>query len=98
MMMQSSTFFTEASRKQELELAMTGGGISSGERENNKSAGSRANSKQIGKELYNEERTHGNGGVSCQANDWVRMWPLFCHEITMTMVQEDRVINQAISQ
>ena len=91
MMMQSSTFFTEASRKQELEL-------SSGERENNKSAGSRANSKQIGKELYNEERTHGNGGVSCQANDWVRMWPLFCHEITMTMVQEDRVINQAISQ
>jgi len=93
MMMQSSTFFTEASRKQELELSMTGGGISSGERENNKSAGSRANSKQIGKELYNEERTH-----SCQANDWVRLWPLFCHEITMTMVQEDRVINQAISQ
>ena len=99
MMMQSSTFFTEASRKRDLELAMTGGAISSGsERENNKSAGSRANSKQIGEELYNEERKHGNGGVSCQANNGVRMWPLFCYEITMTMEQEERVINQAISQ
>lgn len=99
MMMQSSTFFTEASRKRELELAMTGGALSSGsESDNNKSAGSRANSKQIGKELYNEEMKHGNGGVSCQANDGVRMWPLFCYEITMTMEQEDRVINQAISQ
>lgn len=92
MMMQSSTFFTkEASRKGE------GGTVSSGsERESNKSAGSRANSKQIGEELYNEERKHGNGGVSCQVNDGARMWPLFCYEIIMTMEQENRVINQAI--
>ena len=69
----------------------------------------RANSKQIGEEIYYDERdkqlqqqqqitTVGKGGkgtISCNANDQLRMWPLFCHQITMTMEQEDRIIHKA---
>ena len=93
-------FFTEASRQQEVELAKTGravGSVSSGSESATKTAGSRANSKLIGEELCNEAKKHVNGNVSCHANNWVRMWPMFCHEITATMEQEDQVINQAIS-
>ncbi|KAL3798737.1 hypothetical protein ACHAW5_010068 [Stephanodiscus triporus] len=101
MMLQSSSFFTEASRQQEVALAKTGvaaGSISSGSESASKTASSRANSKQIGEDIFNEDRKRGNGSVICHANDGVRMWPLFCREITMTMDQEDRVINQAHAQ
>ena len=99
--MQSSGFFTEASRSQEVALAKTGvaaGSISSGSESASKTASSRANSKQIGEDIYNEDRKRGKGGVTCHANDGLRMWPLYCHEITMTMEQEDRVINHAHAQ
>ena len=101
MMMQSSSFFTEASRRQEVALAKTGvaaGSISSGSESASKTVSSRANSKQIGEDIYNEDRKRGKGGVTCYANDGLRMWPLYCHEITMTMEQEDRVINHAHAQ
>jgi hypothetical protein len=101
MMLQSSSFFTEASRQQEVALAKTGvaaGSISSGSESASKTASSRANSKQIGEDIFNEDRKRGNGSVICHANYGVRMWPLFCREITMTMDQEDRVINQAHAQ
>ena len=101
MMMQSSSFFTEASRRQEVALAKTGvaaGSISSGSESASKTASSRANSKQIGEDIYNDDRKLGKVGVTCHANDGLRMWPLYCHEITMTMEQEDRVINHAHAQ
>ena len=101
MMMQSSSFFTEASRRQEVALAKTGvaaGSISSGSESASKTASSRANSKQIGEDIYNDDRKREKVGVTCHANDGLRMWPLYCHEITMTMEQEDRVINHAHAQ
>jgi hypothetical protein len=101
MMMQSSSFFTEASRRQEVALAKTGvaaGSISSGSESASKTASSRANSKQIGEDIYKDDRKRGKVGVTCHANDGLRMWPLYCHEITMTMEQEDRVINHAHAQ
>ena len=79
-------------------MAKTGvaaGSISSGSESASKTASSRANSKQIGEDIYNEDRKRGHGSVICHANNGVRMWPLYCYEITMTMEQEDRVINQA---
>lgn len=101
MMMQSSSFFTEAVRHQNLALAQqgsgdgdnkTGGGTPAGSRP----ATSRANSKQIGEEIFDEQllQNEGKGSVTCNAKDESRMWPLYCHEVTMTMDQEDRIINQ----
>ncbi len=98
LMMQSSRFFTEASSQQDVTLAKTGiaaGSISSGSESASKTASSRANSKQIGEDIYNEDRKRGQGNVICHSNDRGKMWPLCCYEITMTMEQEDRVINQA---
>lgn len=91
MMMQSSAFFTEASRRRAITVGIEegGGGARGG-------TSPRANSKQIGEELYYEERNGGSRAiVTCHANEQLRTWPLYCHEITMTMEQEDRIINQA---
>lgn len=139
MMIQSSTFFTEASRRQQNELASnkcsssnsssadiagsTGNGAVA-----SKTNSSRANSRQIGETIYNEENSKQQasgdasysdenstqfGGdvsynedskrgqqcyVSCNTRDEGKMWPLFCHEIGVTMEQEDRIINQVHAQ
>ena len=104
MMMQSSPFFTEASNRRHNSMALakqkeqqengeTGNDVS----EKKTTIGTRANSKQVGEELYNTEKKSGNG-VTCQAGDELRNWPLYCNEIGMTMEQEDRIINQAHSQ
>lgn len=59
-------------------------------------AGTRANSKMVGEMLYGEEKEKNEGkGVTCQANDTLLLWPLFCYEVGMTMEQEDRIVNQA---
>ena len=59
-------------------------------------AGTRANSKMVGEKLYGEEKEKNKGkGVTCQANDSILLWPLFCYEVGMTMEQEDRIVNQA---
>ena len=51
---------------------------------------SRANSKQIGEDIFNKEKKSEKGVIS-HAHDAPRMWPLLCHEVTMTMDQEDRI-------
>lgn len=155
MMLQSSNFFTEASRRQQNELALnkgiggsgssstsaavtsttTTGNTGNGGPATNKTNTSRANSRQIGENMYNEETAKQQasadasgsysdensstqfggdasynddskrGGhhqqqcyVACNANDEGKMWPLFCHEIGVTMEQEDRVITQVHTQ
>lgn len=55
---------------------------------------SRPNSKQGGEDIINKEKT-GDRLVSSHAEDAPRMWPLLCHELTLTMDQEERVVNQA---
>lgn len=89
MMMKSATFFTEASRRQQAKIA-SGDVMASA----NKTPSTRANSKHIGEDIYNEQKKR-QGSVSCNANDELQTWPLYCYEITMTMEQEDRIINQA---
>ena len=86
MMMHSSSFFTAAHNYKIESLAASG-------RKNPGNA--RANSKQIGEELANEEKSDGNAGATCDAADELRAWPLYCHEVVMTMEQEERIINQA---
>ena len=91
MMMQSSSFFTEANLRRQNNPTLGGKGSAG-----RTTAGSRANSKQVGEEIYNEETKRGNSSmVTCRAGDESRMWPLYCHEITMTMEQEDKIVNQA---
>lgn len=102
MMMQNSSFFTEASRKQQNSLALEGAvvtaaGSALGSGSKATTTNTRANSKQIGEEIYNEEKDKGRG-VNCHAREELKTWPLYCHEITMTMEQEDRIINQAHAQ
>ncbi len=135
MMIQSSKFFTEACRRQQNELALskassiaaavstpTTGSTGNGALAS-KTHSSRANSRQIGETMYNEEsaKQHASGDasysdenstqfggdasyiedskrgqqyyVACSATDEGKMWPLFCHEIGVTMEQEDRVVN-----
>ncbi len=59
-------------------------------------AGTRANSKMVGEKLYGNEKEKNDGkGVTCQANDKLLLWPLYCYEVGMTMEQEDRIVNQA---
>ncbi|KAL9191437.1 hypothetical protein ACHAXT_001143, partial [Thalassiosira profunda] len=60
------------------------------------SSSQRANSKLLGEELYAEEkkRAKGKGMVTCSADDELRLWPLCCYEINMTMDQEERIVNQ----
>jgi len=89
MMLKSATFFTEASRRHQAKIAS--GDVKAPA---NKTPSTRANSKQIGEDIYNEQKKR-QGSVSCNANDELQMWPLYCYEITMTMEQEDRIINQA---
>lgn len=99
MMMQSSSFFTEGSRRRLMqEQGNTASGGGSGGAGSSKTNNTRANSKQVGEEMYNEERMKGRGSVTCEAKDELRTWPLYCHEITMTMEQEDRIISQAHTQ
>ena len=56
-------------------------------------AGTRANSKLVGERLYQDE--NDGKGVTCQAHDELRVWPLYCYEVGMTMEQEERIVNQA---
>lgn len=143
MMIQSSTFFTEASRRQQNELALSKGsnGTATAHAASTQSStamgngafaskthSSRANSRQIGETMYNEENAKQQmsgdasysdenstqfGGdasynddskrgqscyVACNAKDERKMWPLYCHEIGVTMEQEDRIINQLHTQ
>lgn len=113
MMMQSSHFFTESNKRRHNELALAkhqqqqqsaavhpqqkGGNGNGGGKVS--AAGTRANSKQIGEEIFNKDKKSGKltkgGMVTCEAGDMLRNWPLYCHEIVMTMEQEDRIINQA---
>ncbi|EJK66630.1 hypothetical protein THAOC_12443 [Thalassiosira oceanica] len=86
MMMHSSSFFTAAHNYKNDSLTASG-------RKNPGNA--RNNSKQIGEELANEEKFDGNAGATCDATDELRAWPLYCHEVVMTMEQEERIINQA---
>ena len=55
---------------------------------------SRPNSKQTGEDIINAEKT-GDIIVSSNAQDAPRMWPLLCHELTLTMDQEERIINHS---
>jgi len=59
-------------------------------------AGTRANSKIVGEKLFEcgKEKSDGKG-VTCQANDELLLWPLYCYEVGITMEQEDRIVNQA---
>ena len=86
MMMHSSSFFTAAQNYKNDSLVASGQKIP---------VNARANSKQIGEELANEEKSDGNAGATCDAADELRAWPLYCHEVVMTMEQEERIINQA---
>ena len=90
MMMQSANFFTEASRQQQANIA-------SGTVPSTNKTSARANSKQIGEDIYNEQKER-LGSVTSNVNDQLKMWPLYCYEITMTMEQEERIINQAHAQ
>ena len=54
----------------------------------------RPNSKQVGEDIVNKEKT-SDGVVSSSSEDAPRMCPLLCHELTMTMDQEERAINHA---
>ncbi len=59
-------------------------------------AGTRANSKMVGEKLYGNEKEKNDGKVvTCEANDKLLLWPLYCYEVGMTMEQEDRIVNQA---
>eukprot|EP00584_Thalassiosira_punctigera_P007742 CAMPEP_0172530906 /NCGR_PEP_ID=MMETSP1067-20121228/4508_1 /TAXON_ID=265564 ORGANISM="Thalassiosira punctigera, Strain Tpunct2005C2" /NCGR_SAMPLE_ID=MMETSP1067 /ASSEMBLY_ACC=CAM_ASM_000444 /LENGTH=931 /DNA_ID=CAMNT_0013315215 /DNA_START=77 /DNA_END=2872 /DNA_ORIENTATION=+ len=114
MMMHSPSFFTEASHRKQGVAATaqpgSGGGSvpapvigGGGVVGTSKSSGApRANSKQIGEEIFNEERSKGGGNgkgmITCDSTDQLKTWPLYCHEITMTMEQEERIIHQAHGQ
>jgi hypothetical protein len=86
-MMQSAEYFALASHEDQRQA--TKGSKST--------SGCRANSKQIGEEIASKERNNEKT-LTSDANDPSRMWPLLCHELTMTMDQEDRIINQAHDQ
>jgi len=59
-------------------------------------AGTRANSKLVGEKLFGDEKEKNDGkGVTCEANNKLLLWPLYCYEVGMTMEQEDRIVNQA---
>jgi len=124
MMMQSSSFFTEASRMRNCSLAAANGGIgavgggtsgstnvdmgsggsvSSASTAKATTTGSRPNSKQIGEEIYLDERNkqdtgNGKSTITCDANDELKTWPLYCQEVAMTMEQEEKIIHQAHGQ
>jgi len=83
LMMQSESFFMKASanrqQKEGPPLANKGTKTST-----------RANSKQVGEDIFNKEKK-SERGITSDARDENRMWPLFCHEISLTMEQEDRI-------
>ncbi|KAL7518309.1 hypothetical protein ACHAWX_003153 [Stephanocyclus meneghinianus] len=87
LMMKNAEFFVEGSRQSQRPIEAKG----------SKSATSRPNSKQIGEEIVSNEKT-GDSPLTSGADDAPRMWPLLCHELTMTMDQEERIINQAHEQ
>lgn len=99
MMRQPSSFFTEAYRRHNIETTVaSGGGGKGGVPGASKTISSRPNSKQMGEEIYEEERKAGKATVTCQPHEELKTWPLYCHEIVMTMEQEDRIVNQAHGQ
>ena len=84
LMMKNSQFFTDGCRASQKMVESKG----------NKTGTSRPNSKQVGEDIMKSENT-GETPVSSSSEDSPRMWPLLCHELTMTMDQEEKVINQA---
>jgi hypothetical protein len=87
LMMKESQFFLEGCRQNQRPAESKGA----------KPAASRPNSKQVGEEIVANEKT-GDSALTANADDAPRMWPLLCHELTMTMDQEERIINQAHQQ
>lgn len=84
LMVKNSQFFTDGCRASQKMVESKG----------NKTSTSRPNSKQVGEDIMKSEKT-GETPVSSSSEDPPRMWPLLCHELTMTMDQEEKVINQA---
>ena len=85
MLLQSASFFTEAARQRDADAAASGEIVNK--------VNDRANSKAIGETIYNEDKERV-GRVISNSNDGLKTWPLYCHEITMTMEQEERIVNQ----
>eukprot|EP00804_Cyclotella_cryptica_P010652 CCRYP_005484-RA/>CCRYP_005484-RA protein AED:0.07 eAED:0.07 QI:1906/1/1/1/0.8/0.66/6/96/626 len=84
LMMRNAQFFVEGSRLGQRPVEAKG----------SKSSASRPNSKQIGEDIVSKEKT-GDNPLTSGAENASRMWPLLCYELTMTMDQEERIINQA---
>lgn len=84
LMMKNSQFFADGCKASQKPTDVKG----------SKAAISRPNSKQVGEDITNNEKS-GENLISSNAEDAPRMWPLLCHELQMTMDQEDRVISQA---
>lgn len=84
LVMKNSQFFTDGCRASQKMVESKG----------NKTGTSRPNSKQVGEDIMKSENT-GETPVSSSSEDSPRMWPLLCHELTMTMDQEEKIINQA---
>ena len=84
LMMRNSQFFADGCKQSQKSVEAKG----------SKGVASRPNSKQVGEEIVSNERA-GDSAISSSAEDASRMWPLLCHELTVTMDQEERIINQA---
>jgi translation initiation factor 2 beta subunit (eIF-2beta)/eIF-5 len=84
LMMKNEQFFADGCRASKKTVESKG----------SRTAISRPNSKQGGEDIINNEKT-GDRLVSSNAEDAPRMWPLLCHELTLTMDQEERIVNQA---
>ena len=85
MLLQSASFFTEAARQRDATAAANNEVVDK--------VNDRANSKAIGESIYNEDKDRV-GRVISNSNDGLKTWPLYCHEITMTMEQEERIVDQ----
>merc|ERR1719203_2352406 len=85
MLLQSASFFTEAARQRDADAAAKNEVVDK--------VNDRANSKAIGETIYNEDKERV-GRVISNSNDGLKTWPLYCHEITMTMEQEERIVDQ----
>ena len=83
LMMKNSQFFADGCRASQKSIEAK-----------SPKAAIRPNSKQVGEDIVNKEKT-SDGAVASSSEDAPRMWPLLCHELTMTMDQEERVINHA---
>jgi len=85
MLLQSASFFTEAARQRDATAAASNEVVDK--------VNDRANSKAIGESIYNEDKDLV-GRVISNSKDGLKTWPLYCHEITMTMEQEERIVDQ----